>query len=75
MHQTPSLLSWTATGHEHLLFVFDPQALSFVHVERPGPLTVAIALGAVLLPIAGLAVDLSVVNSQCGAVQALPADH
>lgn len=48
--------------------MFDPQALSFVHVERPGSLAVAVALGAVLLPVAGLAVDLSVVNCQCGAV-------
>lgn len=52
----------------NLLVMFDSQPLSSVHVERPCPLTVAVAFRAVLLPIAGLAVDLLVMNSQCGAV-------
>lgn len=55
--------------------MFDSQTLPFVHVESPGALAVAVALRAVLLPVAGLAVYLSVVNGQCGAVQALPTDH
>lgn len=55
--------------------MFDSQTLPLVHVERPGALAVAVALGAILLPVAGLAVDLSIVNGQRGAVQALPADH
>lgn len=69
----------TGEGHfseaKHLLFVFDSQTLPFVHVERPGTLAVAVAFRAVLLPVAGIAVDLGVVNGQCGAVQVLPADH
>lgn len=52
----------------NLLVMFDSQPLSSVHVERPCPLTVAVAFRAILLPIAGLAVDLLVMNSQCGAV-------
>lgn len=51
-----------------LLFVFDSQPLSSVHVERPRPLTITVALRAVLLPIARLAVDLLLMNSQRGAV-------
>lgn len=51
-----------------LLSVFDSQPLSTVHVECPRPLTIAVAFGAVLLAIAGLAVDLLVVTGQCGAV-------
>lgn len=48
--------------------MFDSQSLSSVHVEGPSPLPVAVTFGAVLLPVARLAVDLLVVNSQCGAV-------
>lgn len=51
-----------------LLFVFDSQPLSSVHVERPRPLAITVALRAVLLPIARLAVDLLLMNSQRGAV-------
>lgn len=60
---------WHKVHHScSLLFMFDSQPLSSVHVERPCALAVAVALGAVLLPVAGLAVDLLVVNSQRGAV-------
>lgn len=52
----------------YILFMFDSQSLSSVHVESPCALTIAVAFGAVLLPVAGLAVDLLVMNSQRGAV-------
>lgn len=60
---------------KHLLFVFDSQTLPFVHRERAGTLAVAVAFRAVLLPVAGSAVDFGVVSGHCGAVQVLPADH
>lgn len=55
--------------------MFDAQPLAPVHVQGPGPLAVAVAFGPVLLAVAGLAVDLLVVDGDRGAVQALPADH
>lgn len=58
-----------------LLSRFNSQALPSVHVQGPCPLAIAVAFGAILLPVAGLAVDLLVVAGQRGAVQALLADH
>lgn len=46
------LIKVSHTQQPGLLFVFDSQPLSSVHVERPRPLAVAVAFGAVLLPVA-----------------------
>lgn len=46
-----------------------------VRAQRPGTLAVAVAFWPILLAIAGLAVDLRVVRSHRGAVQAFPAAH
>lgn len=50
------------------LFRFDSEPLSSVHVERSCSLSVAVAFRAVFLPVARLAVDLLIMDSQCGAV-------
>lgn len=57
------------------LLVLDAQRLPLVHAQRAGALPIAIALGPVLLAVAGLAVDLLTVHSHRGAVQILLADH
>jgi len=57
------------------LFVFDSQGLAPVRAQGPRALAESIALGAVLLAVAGLAVDLLSVHSDCGAVQVLLTDH
>lgn len=55
--------------------MFHTQVLPLVHVQSACSLAIAITLWTVLLPIAGLAVHLVIVNCHCGAVQTLPADH
>lgn len=57
------------------LFVFDSQRLALVGAQGPGAHPIPIALGAVLLAIAGLAVDLISMHSNSGAVQVLLTDH
>lgn len=57
------------------LFVFDSQRLALVSAQGPGSHPVSVALGAVLLAIAGLAVDLLSMHGNGGAVQVLLTDH
>lgn len=46
-----------------------------VRTQSPGALAIPVALWPILLAVAGLAVDLRVVRSHGGAVQAFPAAH
>lgn len=57
------------------LFIFDSQRLALVSAQGPCSLPVSIALGAILLAVAGLAVDLLSMHSNGGAVQVLLTDH
>lgn len=57
------------------LFIFDSQRLALVSAQGPGSHPVSVALGAVLLAIAGLAVDLLSMHGNGGAVQVLLTDH
>lgn len=69
LYYTVILQPWNALRNiQRSLFMFDSQPLSSVHVERPRSLTVAVAFGAILLPVAWLAVDLLVMNRQGGAI-------
>lgn len=58
----------TARRWINLLLRFDSQPLPSVHAQGPRPLPVAVALGAVLLGVAGPAVELQVVDGHRGAV-------
>lgn len=60
--------SKTRYEDKHSLFWFDAQPLAAVHIERSRPLAVPVSFRAVLFAIAGLAVDLLVVDGQRGAV-------
>ena len=53
----------------------DAERLPLVHAQGARALPVAVALGPILLAVAGLAVDLLAVHGHSGAVQVLLADH
>lgn len=56
-------------------FVRHTQVLPFVHAESACSLAITIALWTILLPVAGFAVNLIIMNRHSGAVQTLPTDH
>lgn len=57
------------------LVEFDSQRLPLVGAQGPCSLPIAVAFGAILLAVAGLAVDLFPVHSYGGAVEVLFTDH
>lgn len=57
------------------LLVSDAERFPLVHAQGARTLPVAVALGPILLAVAGLAIDLLAVHGHSGAVQVLLADH
>lgn len=71
--------NWGCAGWEklgsHSLLELEAQVFACVGAEAAGALSKPDPLGAVLAPIAGLAVDLRLVSCDRGAVQSLPTGH
>ena len=63
------------SGRGYSLLRSDAERLPLVHAQGARALPVAVALGPILLAVAGLAVDLLAVHGHSGAVQVLLADH